>query len=66
MNEEKKDIMAIEKRTLAEALNFLGFRYIKTKGRTGKDIYIFDRTEKFKFSLTKLMEVRDLTNNYDN
>lgn len=54
----KKHYYNIEKRTLAEALNFMGFRYYKFNGDTGITLYGFEDTEKFKYALEKLLELR--------
>ncbi len=48
----------INKRYLAEALAFLGFRYYKFNDN-GQIIYSFENTEKFSLALVKLLNLRD-------
>ncbi|HDK7179289.1 TPA: hypothetical protein PTW06_000902 [Clostridium botulinum] len=53
----------IDKRTLADTLNFMGFRYM-IFNRANRKIYSFENTEKFKFALYKVLELRKEINNY--
>ena len=48
----------IEKRTLANALNFLGFEFYKYgQGKDAK--YSFENTEKFRLALHELLKLRE-------
>jgi len=47
----------IDKKTLAESLNFMGFQYEKqVKGE--RFIYIFEATEEFKYALHRILTLR--------
>ena len=48
----------INKKYLAEALSFLGFRYYKFND-DGQTVYSFENTEKFSKALVKLLQLRD-------
>lgn len=48
----------IEKRTLAEALNFMGFKYYKFIGDKGIPIYGFEDTELFRKAMNGLFDLR--------
>lgn len=48
----------IEKRYLANALSFLGFKYYKF-GDGKETKYSFEETEKFKFALHELLELKN-------
>lgn len=57
-----KKYTTIEKKYLAEALSFLGFKYYKYG--EGKEIeYSFEETDKFKFALGELLKLRNKLNN---
>lgn len=47
----------INKRYLAEALSFLGFKYFKFQNE-GKTVYSFEDNDKFRIALTKILELR--------
>lgn len=53
----------IDKKTLADTLNFMGFRYM-IFNRANRKVYSFENTEKFKFALHKVLELRNEINNY--
>lgn len=48
----------IDKKSLADALNFLGFRYY-VFDREDRKIYSFESTEEFKFALHGILQLRD-------
>ena len=48
----------INKKYLAEALSFLGFRYFKFVNDQGQQVYSFENTEKFKSALSKLLKLK--------
>lgn len=52
----------IYKRSLADALNFMGLRsYVFTKD--GKDVYSFEDNKRFKLALHRILQVRDEVRN---
>ncbi|WP_315114515.1 hypothetical protein [uncultured Clostridium sp.] len=56
--EIRKKYYNIEKRTLAEALNFMGFKYYKFTGDKGIPIYGFEDTELFRKAMNELFNLR--------
>ncbi|SHH36647.1 hypothetical protein [Clostridium grantii] len=54
----------IKKKSLAEALNFIGFRYFKYQDEEGKTVYSFENTDKFNFVLHELIKLKKSTSNY--
>ena len=52
-----KKYTTINKKYLAESLSFLGFSYYKF-GQGNEIKYSFEETDKFKFALGKLLELR--------
>ena len=58
-----KNYTTIEKKYLAEALSFLGFKYYKY-GEGKETKYSFEETDKFKFALGELLELRNKINKY--
>ena len=53
-----KNYTTIEKKYLAEALSFLGFKYYKF-GEGKETVYSFEDTDKFRFALGELLELRN-------
>ena len=58
---EKNKFTVIEKKYLADALSFLGFRYYKYN-QENKVVYRFENTEKFNLGLYQLLELRKSLN----
>ena len=48
----------IKKKSLAYALNFLGFRFYIFTNNEGITVYSFEETEQFKKALAGLLELR--------
>lgn len=51
----------INKKYLADALAFLGFRYFKFQNE-GKTVFSFEDTVRFRVALTKVLALRDEIN----
>lgn len=58
---EDKTYRVIKKKSLAEALNFLGFRYFKYQGEDGNFVYSFEETESFIETIEKLLKLKKET-----
>lgn len=57
MIDQSKDYYEVRSRYLAEALAFLGFRYIKL-GFGKETLYSFEDTYDFRFYLTRLLDLK--------
>lgn len=55
---ENKEYYIIENRYLAEAMAFMGFRYYKFTGDKGFTVYGFKDTDKFRFTMNSLFDLR--------
>ena len=53
----------INKRYLAEAMSFLGFKYMKFNNYLDEQIYSFEDTAKFRIALNKLTLLKKEINN---
>lgn len=55
---ENNKYYRVNKRSQAEALNFMGFNYYKFNDENGTVFYSFLKTEKFDKALEKLFKLR--------
>ncbi|NFO30396.1 hypothetical protein FDB41_06800 [Clostridium botulinum] len=53
----------IKKKYLADALSFLGFRYMIFDNEDGTKEYTFEDTFKFQHALAKILEIKKEINN---
>lgn len=63
MNNEQK-YTNINKKYLALALSFLGFRYYVFQDSNGKTVYSFENTENFNTALYKLLQLKKEVDTY--
>lgn len=54
----EKKISYIDSKGLAMALCFMGFKYDKFTGQSGKQVFRFEETPKYLDALHELMEMR--------
>lgn len=59
----KTEYYEVRKKYLAEALNFIGFRFYKFTNSKGETVYSFEDTEKFKRAINGLFELKQSINN---
>ena len=59
----QKKYTIIDKRTLAETLNFMGFKYMIFDRGKNRKVYSFEETKAFKFALAKILELRKQIDN---
>ena len=48
----------IDKKYLADALSFLGLRYMIYDKEDGRKVYSFEDNEKFKYTLAKVLDLK--------
>ncbi|BDR74300.1 hypothetical protein K144316041_p21390 (plasmid) [Clostridium tetani] len=53
-----KNYFEVKNKYLAEALAFMGFKYYKFNGEDGKIIYSFQDTEKIKYVMECLIQLK--------
>ncbi|MBV4427616.1 hypothetical protein KM792_14835 [Clostridium tyrobutyricum] len=60
----EKEFYEIHKKTFADALNFLGFRYYKFTNFLGQQVYTFKNTEKLQKAMSNLLELKKEISSY--
>lgn len=53
----------IDKKYLADALSFLGLRYMIYDKEDGRKVYSFEDNEKFKYTLARVLDLKKEINN---
>lgn len=59
---EKNNYYRVNKKSLAETLNFMGFSYYKFDNSDGSISYSFKNTDKFQKALTEIFNLRNQIN----
>lgn len=60
----EKKYTIIDKKYLADALSFLGLRYMIYDKEDGRKVYSFVDDNKFKYALAKILEAKKEINNF--
>jgi hypothetical protein len=62
--EEKKKYFKVDQKTLATALSYLCYKYMKFTSESGQTIYSFEDSDEFRKDLDVLNKLRKKNNTY--